>query len=134
MAGGQAGAAQGRKAPSRQSDKVARQRQALPWVRLDKQYRFETDEGSASLADLFRGRSQLLVYHFTFGDGDGLTKTRLGCTGCAFVTDHFDGVIPRETIEIPAEQSAWAHGEAMSVDQAVAHALGRDVDSKEHAP
>ena len=49
------------------SDEVARQRQALPWVRVDKPYRFETDEGSASLADLFRGRSQLLVYHFMFG-------------------------------------------------------------------
>src|SRR5688572_27765181 len=48
---------------TRRSDELARQRQALPWVRLDKQYRFDTDEGSASLADLFRGRSQLLVYH-----------------------------------------------------------------------
>src|SRR5438552_18648328 len=52
---------------SRQGDELARRRQELPWVRIDKQYRFETDEGSASLADLFRGRSQLLVYHFMFG-------------------------------------------------------------------
>ena len=52
---------------TRRSDELARQRQELPWVRLDKQYRFDTDEGSASLADLFRGRSQLLVYHFMFG-------------------------------------------------------------------
>jgi predicted dithiol-disulfide oxidoreductase (DUF899 family) len=52
---------------SRQGDELAQQRQALPWVRVDKEYRFETDEGSASLADLFRGRSQLLVYHFMFG-------------------------------------------------------------------
>src|ERR1700685_479192 len=50
-----------------QGDEVARRRQELPWVRVDKEYRFETDEGSASLADLFRGRSQLLVYHFMFG-------------------------------------------------------------------
>ena len=52
---------------TRRSDELARRRQELPWVRIDKQYRFETDEGSASLTDLFRGRSQLLVYHFMFG-------------------------------------------------------------------
>ena len=52
---------------TRQSDAVALRRQALPWVRVDKEYRFDTDEGSASLRDLFRGRSQLLVYHFMFG-------------------------------------------------------------------
>src|SRR5262245_16975541 len=51
---------------TRRGDELARQRQALPWVRIDKNYRFETDEGSASLADLFRGRTQLLVYHFMF--------------------------------------------------------------------
>jgi predicted dithiol-disulfide oxidoreductase (DUF899 family) len=61
------------------SDDLARRRQGLPWVRIDKDYRFETANGSASLADLFGGRSQLLV---------------LGCTGCSFVADHFDGVIP----------------------------------------
>jgi predicted dithiol-disulfide oxidoreductase (DUF899 family) len=52
---------------TRRSDELAQRRQELPWVRVDKEYRFETDEGSASLADLFRGRSQLLVYHFMFG-------------------------------------------------------------------
>src|ERR1700692_29938 len=52
---------------TRRSDELARRRQELPWVRIDKEHRFETDEGSASLADLFRGRSQLLVYHFMFG-------------------------------------------------------------------
>src|SRR3954452_17032856 len=52
---------------TRRSDELARRRQELPWVRVDKGYAFETDEGSASLADLFRGRSQLLVYHFMFG-------------------------------------------------------------------
>ena len=55
------------KALTRRSDELARLRQELPWVRIDKEYRFETDEGKASLADLFRGRSQLLVYHFMFG-------------------------------------------------------------------
>ncbi len=52
---------------TRRSDELARQRQELPWVRIDKEYQFETEEGSASLVDLFRGRSQLLVYHFMFG-------------------------------------------------------------------
>ena len=52
---------------TRCSDELARRRQELPWVRVDKEYRFETDEGSASLKDLFQGRSQLLVYHFMFG-------------------------------------------------------------------
>ena len=52
---------------TRQSDELAQQRQELPWVRVDKAYRFDTDDGSASLADLFGGRSQLLVYHFMFG-------------------------------------------------------------------
>src|SRR5438132_14145038 len=52
---------------TRRSDELARQRQALPWVRVDKAYRFETEAGNASLADLFQGRSQLLVYHFMFG-------------------------------------------------------------------
>jgi predicted dithiol-disulfide oxidoreductase (DUF899 family) len=52
---------------TRQSDELARRRQELPWVRVDKKYRFETEEGSATLSDLFRGRSQLLVYHFISG-------------------------------------------------------------------
>jgi predicted dithiol-disulfide oxidoreductase (DUF899 family) len=52
---------------TRRSDELARRRQALPWVRIDKTYRFETDQGSTALADLFAGRSQLLVYHFMFG-------------------------------------------------------------------
>lgn len=74
------------------SDEVARQRQELPWVRIDKEYPFETDNGSASLADLFQGRSQLLVYHFMFGYGLRLTDKRRGCTGCSLIADHFDGV------------------------------------------
>jgi hypothetical protein len=63
------------KALTRRSDELARWRQELPWVRIDKEYRFETDEGAESLADLFRGRSQLLIYHFMFGaeyTADGL--------------------------------------------------------------
>src|SRR5215471_16682265 len=74
------------KAHTRRSDELARQRQELPWVRIDKEYRFDTDEGGASLADLFRGRSQLLVYHFMFGpDYTG------GCPSCSAIADGFDG-------------------------------------------
>jgi predicted dithiol-disulfide oxidoreductase (DUF899 family) len=76
------------KALTRQSDELARQRQALPWVRIDKAYRFETDEGSASLADLFRGRSQLLVYHFMFGP-----DYAAGCPSCSAVADGFNGSV-----------------------------------------
>ena len=79
---------------TRRSDELARRRQELPWVRIDKEYRFETENGGASLQDLFRGRSQLLVYHFMFGSGFRVDEQNPGCTGCSFVADHFDGVIP----------------------------------------
>src|SRR3954451_8814117 len=72
---------------TRRSDELAQQRQELPWVRIDKEYRFETDEGSASLADLFRGRSQLLVYHFMFGP-----DYTAGCPSCSSIADGFNGV------------------------------------------
>jgi predicted dithiol-disulfide oxidoreductase (DUF899 family) len=71
---------------TRRSDEVARGRQELPWVRIDKTYRFETDEGSASLADLFRGRSQILVYHFMFGP-----DYTAGCPACSSIADGFNG-------------------------------------------
>jgi len=71
---------------TRRSDELARRRQELPWIRVDKEYRFETDEGSASLADLFRGRSQLLVYHFMFGP-----DYTAGCATCSTIADGFDG-------------------------------------------
>jgi predicted dithiol-disulfide oxidoreductase (DUF899 family) len=74
------------KALTRRSDDVARRRQDLPWVRIDKDYRFETDEGNASLADLFAGRSQLLVYHFMFGP-----DYKAGCPSCSAIADGFDG-------------------------------------------
>jgi predicted dithiol-disulfide oxidoreductase (DUF899 family) len=79
---------------SRQGDELARRRQQLPWVRIDVEYSFETDEGTKTLAELFEGRSQLLVYHFMFGFGARLTDELQGCTGCSLVADHFDGVIP----------------------------------------
>src|SRR5260370_20087151 len=72
---------------TRRSDELARRRQELPWVPIDKEYRFETDEGNASLADLFRGRSQLLVYHFMFGPdtagGPACSSIADGCHGIA---------------------------------------------------
>ena len=73
---------------TRRSDELARRRQALPWVRVDKPYRFDTDEGPASLADLFRGRSQLLVYHFMFGP-----DYTAGCPACSAIADAFSGFV-----------------------------------------
>jgi predicted dithiol-disulfide oxidoreductase (DUF899 family) len=73
---------------TRRSDELARRRQELPWVRVDKEYRFETDEGIASLAGLFRGRSQLLVYHFMFGP-----DYTAGCPSCSAITDGFNGFV-----------------------------------------
>ena len=75
------------KAFTRRGDELARRRQDLPWVRIDKEYRFQTDEGSASLADLFRGRSQLLVYHFMFGP-----DYTAGCPSCSAIADGFNGI------------------------------------------
>ena len=71
---------------TRRSDELARRRRELPWVRIDKEYRFDTDGGSASLADLFRGRSQLLVYHFMFGP-----DYTAGCPSCSAIADGFNG-------------------------------------------
>jgi predicted dithiol-disulfide oxidoreductase (DUF899 family) len=70
---------------TRRSDELARWRQELPWVRIDKEYRFQTEEGQASLADLFRGRSQLLIYHFMFGP-----DYTAGCPSCSAIADGFD--------------------------------------------
>jgi predicted dithiol-disulfide oxidoreductase (DUF899 family) len=78
----------------RAGDELAGRRRKLPWVRVDKEYTFETDDGSKSLADLFDGRSQLLVYHFMFGVGYRVDEENPGCTGCSFVADHFDGAMP----------------------------------------
>jgi predicted dithiol-disulfide oxidoreductase (DUF899 family) len=73
---------------TRRSDELAQKRQELPWVRIDKEYRFETDEGNASLPDLFRGRSQLLVYHFMFGP-----DYTAGCPSCSAIADGFNGSV-----------------------------------------
>src|SRR5262245_4175456 len=72
---------------TRRSDELARQRQELPWVRIEKEYRFDTEEGSASLPDLFRGNSQLMIYHFMFGP-----DYEAGCPSCSSIADGFNGV------------------------------------------
>jgi predicted dithiol-disulfide oxidoreductase (DUF899 family) len=76
------------KALTRRSDELARQRQALPWVPIEKEYRFETDAGEASLRDLFAGRSQLMIYHFMFGP-----EYTAGCPSCSAIADGFDGSV-----------------------------------------
>lgn len=72
---------------TRRSDALARRRQKLPWVRIENDYRFDTEEGNASLADLFRGRSQLLIYHFMFGP-----DYTAGCPACSAIPDGFNGL------------------------------------------
>jgi predicted dithiol-disulfide oxidoreductase (DUF899 family) len=79
---------QAEKELTQRSDELAQRRQELPWVRIDKSYRFETEEGSASLPDLFRGRSQLLVYHFMFGP-----DYKAGCPSCSMIADGFNGFV-----------------------------------------
>jgi predicted dithiol-disulfide oxidoreductase (DUF899 family) len=76
------------KALTRRSDELVRRRQELPWVRIDKEYRFDTDDGAASLAGLFSGRSQLLIYHFMFGP-----EYTAGCPTCSAIADGFDGSV-----------------------------------------
>ena len=73
---------------TRRSDALAQQRQQLPWVRIEKDYRFDTDAGSVTLKDLFRGRSQLIVYHFMFGP-----DYKAGCPSCSSIADGFNGIV-----------------------------------------
>ena len=73
---------------TRRSDELAQQRQELPWVKIDKEYQFETDDGKASLKDLFRGRSQLLVYHFMLGP-----DYTAGCPSCSVIADGYNGIV-----------------------------------------
>src|SRR5712672_3767671 len=77
------------KEATRLRDKLNAERLALPWVKVDKSYVFDTPKGKKSLADLFAGRSQLIVYHFMLGPG-----CAAGCPGCSFLADHFDGALP----------------------------------------
>jgi predicted dithiol-disulfide oxidoreductase (DUF899 family) len=77
---------QAEKEHTRRGDELAHQRQALPWVRVDGKYSFQTDDGTASLSDLFRGRSQLMIYHFMFGP-----DYEAGCPACSSIADGFNG-------------------------------------------
>ena len=74
---------------TRLGDELARQRHELPWVRVDKEYRFDTDDGTRTLAELFDGRSQLLIYHFMFGP-----SYAAGCPTCSSIADSINGVLP----------------------------------------
>src|SRR6266568_2142481 len=76
------------KALTRRSDELAQRRRELPWVRIEKEYRFETDEGTRTLAELFDGRSQLVVYHFMFGP-----NYKAGCPTCSSMVDGLDGLL-----------------------------------------
>jgi predicted dithiol-disulfide oxidoreductase (DUF899 family) len=112
---------------TRRSDAVARQRRELPWVRVEKDYRFETDEGPASLADLFGGRSQLLVYHFMLGP-----DYTAGCPSCSAIADGFNGSVvhlanhdvaliavsraPIESIQAYRRRMGWTFPWASSAD------------------
>ncbi len=123
---------------TRRSDEVARQRRELPWVRVDKDYRFETDGGTASLASLFQGRSQLLVYHFMFGP-----DYTAGGPSCSAIADGFNGSAvhlanhdvtlcavsraPLEKIQAYQRRMGWsfpwasAYGSDFNFDFGVAH-------------
>ena len=74
---------------TRLRDQLSQERRELPWVKIGKDYTFESADGKRSLADLFEGRGQLIVYHFMFGPG-----WEEGCRGCSYVADHFDGCLP----------------------------------------
>jgi predicted dithiol-disulfide oxidoreductase (DUF899 family) len=78
----------------RHGDELARRRQELPWVPVEDEYVFETEDGRKTLVELFDGRAQLLVYHFMFGFGFRVDEQNPGCTGCSLIADHFDGVVP----------------------------------------
>ena len=123
---------------TRRGDEVARQRQALPWVRVDKDYRFETEESTVALADLFGGRSQLLVYHFMFGP-----DYTAGCPSCSAIADGFNGFAvhlahhdvalcavsraPLAQLTAYKQRMGWtfpwasSHGSDFNVDFGVAH-------------
>ncbi|MDT5085135.1 MAG: hypothetical protein QOF88_1763 [Mycobacterium sp.] len=123
---------------TRLGDEVSRRRGLLPWVRVDKDYRFETDEGTASLTDMFRGRSQLLIYQFMFGP-----DYSAGCPSCSAIADGFNGFAvhlanhdvticavsraPLDKIQAYQRRMGWsfpwasAHGSDFNFDFGVAH-------------
>src|SRR5215211_7121900 len=93
---------------TRRSDELARRRRELPWVAVEKEYSFETEEGTKTLAELFDGRSQLLVYHFMFGPSvDGWPEA--GCLGCSYTANSLDGAalhLPQHNVTFLAVSQA----------------------------
>lgn len=100
------------KAHSRLSDELARQRQALPWVRVDETYEFDTEQGTRSLDELFGGHSQLIVYHFMFG-----TDWPEGCPSCSFWADNYDGI----GVHLAARDVAFTAVSTAPLDQLLAY-------------
>jgi predicted dithiol-disulfide oxidoreductase (DUF899 family) len=97
---------------TRRSDELARKRRKLPWVPVEKEYSFETDEGTKTLAELFDGRSQLLVYHFMFGPSvDGWPEA--GCVGCSYTADSLDGA----AVHLPHHDVTFVAVSRASLDQ-----------------
>jgi predicted dithiol-disulfide oxidoreductase (DUF899 family) len=97
---------------TRRSDELARKRRELPWVPVEKEYSFETDEGTKTLAELFDGRSQLLVYHFMFGPSvDGWPEA--GCVGCSYTADSLDGA----AVHLPHHDVTFVAVSRASLDQ-----------------
>jgi predicted dithiol-disulfide oxidoreductase (DUF899 family) len=96
---------------TRLTDELSRQRRELPWVRLEKPYSFHGPQGTETLADLFEGRSQLIVYHFMFGP-----EMKEGCPSCSWVADHFDGTLPhlaaRDVTLVAVSRAPYARLEA----------------------
>ncbi|MEX0664628.1 MAG: DUF899 domain-containing protein [Acidimicrobiia bacterium] len=103
---------EGEKALTRQRDELSRQRRALPWVRIEKDYVFDTEDGSRSLVELFEDRSQLLVYHFMFGP-----DWPEGCPSCSFWADSFDGV----GVHLAARDVTFLAASRASLDRLLAY-------------
>ncbi len=104
---------------TRRSDELARKRQQLPWVRIDKEYRFEGAVGPVTLADLFAGRSQLLIYHFMFGP-----EYAAGCASCSAVADGFDRlVVHLNAHDVTLAAVSRAPFERLDLKQANSHAF-----------
>ena len=105
---------------TRLGDELARQRRELPWVRVEKEYRFDTDEGTKTLAELFDGRSQLLVYHFMFGP-----TYEAGCPVCSSIADTLAPQVPhlkaRDTTLLLASQFAATRASSTTTTSGTAH-------------
>jgi predicted dithiol-disulfide oxidoreductase (DUF899 family) len=109
---------------TRRSDALARQRQALPWVRIDKDYRFDTDAGNATLADLFQGRSQLLIHHFMFGP-----EFAAGCATCSSIADGFNGFAVHLAHHDVMLAAPWPTGTPISICWSPTGGSGRTAPS-----